>query len=177
MSDIIDSLIKDNNPDSDDCLVNQFDEGLINLCILTKDDGGRFFANVPDNAYNDPSTALRSDKRMASDFNYPDKRVGYLNQAVTDFSFIGPDREPVEITSIDKLLQVADTILSTGIPNYRMARIPIKSGLNVEVWERHLHDYADKRVLQYIKFGYPLSLNNPNESKKHFNKLNSRTYS
>ena len=44
-----------------------------------------------------------------------------------------------------------------------MARIPIKLGLNVEAWERHLYDYADKRVLQYIKFGYPLSLNNPNE--------------
>ena len=58
---------------------------------------------------------------------------------------------------------MADIILGTGVPNYRMARIPIKSGLNVEAWEHHLSDYADKRLLQYIKFGYPLSLNNPQE--------------
>ena len=39
-------------------------------------------------------------------------------------------------------------------------RVP---GLNVEAWEHHIHDYADKHLLQYIKFGYPMSLNNPRE--------------
>ena len=102
-------------------------------------------------------------ENLITDFNYPDKKFGYLTQAATDFSFIGPDREPVEISSIDTLLKVADCILSTGVPNYRAARIPIKSGLNVEAWERHLQDYSDKRVIQYIKFGYPLSLINPHE--------------
>ena len=68
-----------------------------------------------------------------------------------------------DISSIDILLKVADCILSTGVPNYQAARITIKSGLNVESWEKHLQDYSDKRVLQYIKFGYPLSLNNPHE--------------
>ena len=38
--------------------------------------------------------------------------------------------------------------------------IPIKSGLNVESWQHYLHDYADKRLLQYIKFGYPHELCN-----------------
>ena len=52
---------------------------------------------------------------------------------------MGPDRESIEIDSIDKLLHTADIILSTGVPNYQ---IPIKSGLNVEVWEHHLRDYA-----------------------------------
>ena len=104
-----------------------------------------------------------SDSKGVVDFNYPDKRIGYLNQAPTDFSFIGADREPIEINSIDKLLHVADIILDTGVPNYQMARIPIKSGLNMEAWERHLSDYADKCILQYIKFGYPLSIINPQE--------------
>ena len=70
---------------------------------------------------------------MNSDFNYPDKTIGYLNQCVTGFSFIGPEIDPMKIDSID--LKTADIILSTGVPNYRMARIPIKSGLNVEAWE------------------------------------------
>ena len=94
---------------------------------------------------------------------YPNKKFGYLPQADTDFSFIGLDREPVEISSIDTLLKVADCILSTGVPNYQAARIPIKSGLNIEAWEHYLHGYSDKRLLQYIKFGYPLSLINPHE--------------
>ena len=102
-------------------------------------------------------------KKAATDFNYPNKKFGYLAQAATDFFFVGPDREPVEISSIDTLLKVADYILSTRVPNYQSARIPIKSGLNVEAWENYLQDYSDKRVLQYIKFGYPLSLINPHE--------------
>ena len=42
------------------------------------------------------------------DFNYPDKKVGYLTQVQTDFQFIGPDREPVELNSIDTLLNTAN---------------------------------------------------------------------
>ena len=102
-------------------------------------------------------------KNPMTDFNYPEKKFGYLTQAATNFSFIGPDREPVDISSIDTLLKVADCILSTGVPNCQAARIPIKSGLNVEAWEKHLQHYSDKRVLQYIKFGYPLSLINPHK--------------
>ena len=102
-------------------------------------------------------------KSKIKDFNYPDKKVGYLTQVKTDFSFIGPDRAPVELNSIDTLLNIADIIRETGEPNYKCARIPIRSGLQVEAWAKYLEDYSDKRVMQYIKFGFPLSLINPNE--------------
>ena len=115
------------------------------------------------NLYDKKSMDKDMVENLVTDYNYPDKKFGYLTQAATDFSFIGPDRETVDISSIDTLLKVADCILSTGVPNYRAARIPIKSGLNVEAWEKHLQDYSDKRVIQYIKFGYPLSLINPHE--------------
>ena len=104
-----------------------------------------------------------ADNRTCSDFNYPDKKIGFLNLEATDFSFIGPDREVVKLDSIDKLIKTADTILSTGVPNYQAARIPIKSGLNVQAWEHYLCDYADKHLLQYICFGFPLSLINSYE--------------
>ena len=103
------------------------------------------------------------DNRTCSDFNYPDKKIGFLNLEATDFSFIGPDREVVKLDSIDKLIKTADTILSTGVPNYQAARIPIESGLNVQAWEHYLCNYADKRLLQYIRFGFPLSLINSYE--------------
>ena len=69
----------------------------------------------------------------------------------------------MELDSIGKLLPIADAVRNSGLPNYRGVRIPIKLGLNIEAWEKLLKDYADKRVLQYIKFGFPLSLTNPHE--------------
>ena len=79
------------------------------------------------------------------------------------FDFIGPYRQPVAVTTIPQLLAIADTIRSTGLPNYKAARIPIKSDLNVDAWEIHLKDYLNKRILQYIKFGFSLSLTKASE--------------
>ena len=57
-----------------------------------------------------------------------------------------------------------------------MARFPIKSGLNLPAWEHYLKDYPDQRLFQYLKFGFPLSLTNPDvlhntEIKNHFSAL------
>ena len=54
-------------------------------------------------------------------------------------------------------------ILSTGLPNYEMDRYPIQSELNIPAWEQYLQDYPDQRVLQYLKFGFPLSIVNCHE--------------
>ena len=89
--------------------------------------------------------------------------MGYLAQANTDFAFIGPDRRPIKLDSVDTLLKVASIVRSIGQPDYKYARIPIESGLNVEAWERHLRDYSDKRIIQYIKFSFPLPLIDPHE--------------
>ena len=86
-----------------------------------------------------------------------------MAQENTDFDFIGPDRQPVAITTLPQLLDIADIIRSTGFPNYKVARIPISSGLNVKAWEFHLKHYSDKQILQYIKFGFPLSLTDASE--------------
>ena len=77
---------------------------------------------------------------------------------VTDFYFVGPDRPPQSIDMVDQFVAVAKIILSTNLPNYKMARIPVSSSLNIQAWENYLSDYPDKRVIQYLKFGFPLSL-------------------
>ena len=41
------------------------------------------------------------------------------------------------------------------------ARYPLKSGLNLEAWTRLLFDYPDRKLLQYLIFGFPLSLSKP----------------
>ena len=57
---------------------------------------------------------------------------------------------------------VAKIIHSTGLPNYRAVRIPVSSSLNIPEWEAYLLDYPDKRVIQYLKFSFPLSLSKSN---------------
>ena len=94
------------------------------------------------------------------EFNYPNKLTGYLAQEDAEFKSIGPDRQPVVISSIEQLMAIADIIRNTQVPNYKAARIPIQSSLNVKAWEAHVQGYSDNQVLQYIKFGYPLSLKN-----------------
>ena len=93
-----------------------------------------------------------------SDCNIPTKKVRYLAFESTDFRFIGPDRLLVTIDSIDKCLQVGKIARNTCLPNYRMTRISLTSGLNIPAWERVLQGYPDDRLLQHIKFGFPLSL-------------------
>ena len=88
----------------------------------------------------------------------PSKTVGFLSHEDTVFEFIGPDRPPVRIDSVEKCIEIANIIRATGLPNYKSARIPIISNLNVEAWEKQLSVYPDKHLLQYIKFGFPLSL-------------------
>ena len=79
------------------------------------------------------STTDRDRPRPDQDFNYPNKLIGYLAQEGTEFEFIGPDRQPVVISSIEQLTAIADIIRSTHVPNYKAARIPIQSSLNVKV--------------------------------------------
>ena len=84
-----------------------------------------------------------------------EKNVGFLSHDNITFEFIGPDRPPVLIDSIVKCIEVANIIRSTGVPNYKCARIPIVSKMNVEAWENVLSTYPDGHLLQYIKFGFP----------------------
>ena len=163
ITDIIDVLIQDTDIDGEGCNTNQL--GIDMKISQASDDPYQAISStkLADHVHRPMDGEWRSDDRTATDFNYQNKKIGFLNLEATDFSFVGPDREPTKIDSIDKLLNIADTIINTGVPNYRMARIPIESGLNIEAWEHYLQDYADKRVLQYIKFGYPLSLEKAHE--------------
>ena len=91
------------------------------------------------------------------------KNIGFLNHCPKNFTFIGPDRAPQNINLLDDYLRIASTIRATGVPNYACARIPLISGLNIAEWERELRDYHDPLLLQYLKFGFPLSLVHPQD--------------
>ena len=63
--------------------------------------------------------------QVDNDAYIPSKTVGLLSHEDTSFEFIGPDRPPVCIVSVEKCIEIANIIRTTGVPNYRMARIPI----------------------------------------------------
>ena len=60
-------------------------------------------------------THLIKDARDHNDF---DKTRGFLNHSEAALEFIGPDREPVQLDSIDKCLQIANIFRDIGCHNY-----------------------------------------------------------
>ena len=104
---------------------------------------------------------LDSDLSVSHDFDIADKIRGFLNHSSGNFSFIGPDRDQVTISTIQQCFDIAKVIRDTGLPNYMQARIPLNSGLNLQAWEYRLREYPDKFLFQYLKFGVPLSLSHP----------------
>ena len=51
-----------------------------------------------------------------------------------------------------------ETVRNTGRPNYQMARIPLDHGLHID---QELKLYHDKRLLDYLEFGFPLGYVSP----------------
>ena len=74
---------------------------------------------------------------------------------------MGPDRELCKYTDIHEVIKVVEIIKTTGLRNYQQGRFPIKSNLNLPTWAKYLVDYPDKKIFQYLKFGFPLSLTDP----------------
>ena len=97
--------------------------------------------------------------KVNKDFLIPSKTRGFLNHQSADFEFIGPDRAPVLINSVQTCLEVANIIRDSGFPNYRVSRIPLVSDLVIKAWEYYLRDYPDKILINYLKFGFSLSIN------------------
>ena len=88
-------------------------------------------------------TALLGDdtvkpSQVKYDAYIPSKTVGFLSHENICFEFIGPDRPPVCINSVERCIEIANIIRDTGVPNYKVARIPIISNLIVEAWEKEL---------------------------------------
>ena len=53
----------------------------------------------------------------------PNKTRDFLFQDPGDFLFIGPDREFVDIDSVEKCISIAKVIKGIGQTNYRQARL------------------------------------------------------
>ena len=106
----------------------------------------------------DQDRMTMENKRGLYDIN----NKGYIAVHTTKFSFIGPDRQATDTSNVNKYLRMAMIIKKSGLPNYRQAHIPLTLGLNIEAWRRYLHDYPDQKLIQYLQYGFPLSIKDPN---------------
>ena len=92
------------------------------------------------------------------DIHNHSKKFGFLAHSEYHFTFIGPNRCPTSLDNLDSYIFAAKIIKETGLPNYRMARFPVQSGLNIEAWRRYHTDYPDKTLIEYLTYGFQLSI-------------------
>ena len=89
----------------------------------------------------------------------------WRRQSDFDFGFIPigeqwlPDTQVVNDAMGKSPFEIHELVRSTGRPNFMQARFPLESQLNVEAWEKYLHGYWDRQLLQLIRFGFPLDFN------------------
>ena len=56
------------------------------------------------------------------------------------------------------VLKIYDCVRKTALPNYRQARIPIPTALNIPVWKHYLSSLPhDQYIIDYLEFGFPLN--------------------
>ena len=52
-----------------------------------------------------------------------------------NFQFIGPDRETIDIETVEQCINIADIVRDINKPNYQQARsFSLKSVLNLQAW-------------------------------------------
>ena len=54
--------------------------------------------------------------------------------------------------------KIFDIVASTGLPNYRAARIPLPSELNINNWRTDLVGYTDYRIVEFLAYGWPIGI-------------------
>ena len=83
-------------------------------------------------------------------------KANLTNTADRGFTWERPAVSQEFITSFPTDAELYQAVVTTGVPNYRAARIPLSHGLATDVWRAALHDYHDRRVVDYMTYGFPL---------------------
>ena len=55
------------------------------------------------------------------------------------------------------LVELHRLVENSGKHNFEAVRIPIHSELQINKWEEYLFDYYDNRVVEFLKYGWPLN--------------------
>ena len=93
--------------------------------------------------------------------NMPNGNI-FIDKVLPDLTLPFPsnNRFPSEyFCALHKLVSSPGPHYPSGTPNYLGARIPLQhTGLNLEMWRKHLVGYEHVELCQYLEFGFPLGL-------------------
>ena len=67
-----------------------------------------------------------------------------------------PHDEMRDDVVLSEHVQLHNQIYPSRCHNYKHSRIPLKSNLNIPLWRKHLHDYSDNIICDYLEFGWPV---------------------
>jgi hypothetical protein len=67
------------------------------------------------------------------------------------------------------MLDIYAHVSSFNCPNFKGARIPLPTDLNIEVWRQATSDYKDAAVVDFLEFGWPISYTGPIPTLNHAN--------
>ena len=58
--------------------------------------------------------------------------------------------------NVPDIIAAHSMIRQSNVPNFMGCRIPLKTQLNIEAWQKYLDSYWDEQLIDLLKFGYPL---------------------
>ena len=92
--------------------------------------------------------------------------TGFVDPVVESNTVLAEDDYPVYpaagVWSVADYCSANKAIRNSNCPNARGVRIPIPTSLNIGYLERNLVDYFDKEVIEFMKYGWPLSVDSYN---------------
>ena len=64
--------------------------------------------------------------------------------------------------SKEGLASIYQAVKAYNVPNYKGARIPVASGLKIDMWRYILKDYDLQIIADYLQYGFPLNVDHEN---------------
>ena len=59
------------------------------------------------------------------------------------------------LATVDPDIQIHQQVIRNGYPNRWGAKIPVKTKWNLKLLEEWLHNYEDKEIVEWMKYGWP----------------------
>ena len=84
------------------------------------------------------------------------RNVGFVSKNTLSVDL--PCASPIDMSDHNQYLAVVEAVLQSGVPNYKGARVPLSSTFNLQYLKEMIVDYHDKKLIDYLTFGFPLGL-------------------
>ncbi|KAK3750300.1 hypothetical protein QZH41_001767 [Actinostola sp. cb2023] len=101
----------------------------------------------------------RDDFIAVQDFRTLQDFIHHDNDGSTDREWCISRDSPRDATGFCDLVALHEAVLKYGIPDYKGARIPVSSNLQIAVWRKLLQDFPDVKLCDMLEFGFPVNYN------------------